>query len=80
MASFTLKNIPDELYSRLKRSATAHRRSINSEALVCLERALVDQRTDPEPLLRRVDAVRERVRGPQLTDRALRTARNTGRP
>ena len=80
MPSFTLKNIPDELYARLKQSEVAHRRSINSEALVCLERALGGQRADPEPLLRRLDAVRRRLRVPPLTDRALRAAHDAGRP
>ena len=30
----TLKNIPNEVYERLKLSAVAHRRSMNSEAIV----------------------------------------------
>ena len=80
MASYTIKNIPDQLYVRLKQSATAHRRSINSEALVCLERGLVGQRTDAAPLLARVDAVRRRLRVAPLTNRALRAARDAGRP
>lgn len=37
-ATLTLKNIPDAVYERLKRSAEAHRRSVNSEAIACLER------------------------------------------
>jgi plasmid stability protein len=80
MPSYTVKNIPDELYDRLKQSATAHRRSINGEFLVCLERGLVGARTDAAPLLERLDALRRRVRAAPLTDRALRDARDTGRP
>ncbi|MBU2738691.1 FitA-like ribbon-helix-helix domain-containing protein [Acidithiobacillus concretivorus] len=38
--SLTLKNIPDEVYQQLKASAMSHRRSMNSEAIVCLETAL----------------------------------------
>ncbi len=30
--TLTLKSIPDEVYERLKASAEAHRRSLNSEA------------------------------------------------
>ena len=37
----TLKNIPDEVYERLKTAAQAHRRSLNSEAIVCLETVLM---------------------------------------
>lgn len=33
--TLTLKNIPDDVYQRLKRSASEHRRSLNSEAIVC---------------------------------------------
>lgn len=38
--TLTLKNIPDAVYARLKRSAEVHRRSLNSEAIVCLETVL----------------------------------------
>jgi len=33
MATVTVENIPDELYERLKASARANRRSINSEII-----------------------------------------------
>ncbi|MGC8703572.1 MAG: FitA-like ribbon-helix-helix domain-containing protein, partial [Thiomonas sp.] len=39
--TLTLKNIPDEVYQRLKTSAEIHRRSLNSEAIVCLESVLI---------------------------------------
>ena len=39
--TLTLKNIPDEVYERLKASAQSHRRSLNSEAIVCLESVLI---------------------------------------
>jgi plasmid stability protein len=38
--TLTLKNIPDEIYARLKESAATNRRSLNSEAIVCLESVL----------------------------------------
>jgi plasmid stability protein len=38
--SLTLKNLPDALYERLQASARNHRRSLNSEAIVCLESVL----------------------------------------
>ncbi len=37
MATITVKKFPDELYDRLKQSAGANRRSINSEVIVCIE-------------------------------------------
>jgi len=42
--NLTLKNIPEEVYRRLKAAAEAHRRSLNSEAIVCLETALLPRR------------------------------------
>ena len=39
--TLTLKNIPDAVYERLKLSAETHRRSMNSEAIVCLETVLL---------------------------------------
>ena len=38
--TLTLKNIPDEVYERLRAAAQMHRRSLNSEAIVCLETVL----------------------------------------
>ena len=38
--NLTLKNIPDEVYDRLRWSAETHRRSVNNEAIVCLEAIL----------------------------------------
>jgi plasmid stability protein len=39
--TLTLKNIPDEVYLRLKTSAEIHRRSLNCEAIVCLKSVLL---------------------------------------
>jgi antitoxin FitA len=80
MATMTLKNIPDSLYRALKQNAERHRRSINSEAIVCLERALTSERIDPETALARARAVRSRAPDVFVTDQDLRTARDRGRP
>lgn len=80
MATLTLKSIPDDLYARLKQRAAEHRRSINSEVLVCLEHALRSRRADPEAMLQRADAVRERLRMPIWTEAALKEAKSSGRP
>ncbi|WLI87871.1 hypothetical protein Q4S45_14105 [Massilia sp. R2A-15] len=47
-STLTLKNIPETVYFRLKESALRNRRSLNSEAIVCLESALAAQ-ADPTP-------------------------------
>lgn len=38
--TLTLKNLPDELHARLSAAAKRHRRSLNQEAIVCLESGL----------------------------------------
>ncbi len=80
MRSFTLKGIPDDLYERLKRSAEAHRRSVNSEVLVLLERALTGRRRDPQESLARADALRARLGLTPLTDDELERSKRAGRP
>jgi len=44
MPALTIKNMPDEVYRRLKESARLNRRSLNSEAIVLLERSLGHRR------------------------------------
>jgi len=56
--TLTLKSIPDEVYERLKVSAEAHRRSLNSEAIVCLEAVLLPGRMSPSERLARARALR----------------------
>lgn len=56
--NLTLKNIPDEVYERLKASAEAHRRSLNSEAIVCLESVLIPARLAVSERLARARALR----------------------
>ncbi len=79
MATMTLKNVPDELYEQLKRSAERHRRSVNKEAITCLERAL-GGRTDPAELLEQIRAARAQMREVYVTDDDLGAARDEGRP
>lgn len=61
--TLTLKNIPDEVYEALKSAAAANRRSLNSEAIVQLERSLAVRTRSPDEILARVDALRESLKG-----------------
>lgn len=80
MPNLTIKSIPDEIYQRLKHSASEHRRSINQEVIVCLERSLLSRRVEPGAFLARIDALREKIALPPLTEKILRSAKSTGRP
>jgi plasmid stability protein len=59
--TLTLKNIPDEVYERLKEAAEMHRRSLNSEAIVCLESVLLPGRVAPGERLARIRTLRSRL-------------------
>jgi plasmid stability protein len=80
MASLTIKGIPDDLYEQLRQSATQHRRSMNSEVIVCLQQALRNSQIDTEAFLARARIYRRRTHKVVLTDRVLAKAKNEGRP
>ncbi len=61
MASLTIKNIPDNLYEHLKQAAAIHHRSINSELIVCLERALLPTKVSALDLKGSAQRLRSRV-------------------
>ena len=80
MATLTIKNMPDELYARLRARAAAHRRSIGREAIIAMEQTLpASVPTDPQALLAALRKARAGVRGVFLADRDLRAARRGGR-
>ena len=58
MVTVTLKKIPDKLYERLKGAATLHRRSINSEIIVYIERALTGTKVSAEEVMLRARELR----------------------
>ena len=80
MPALTLKNIPEDLYDRLKEAARAHRRSLNSEILYCVERMLVPYRIDVSEHLAIARKLREKTAAYALTDELVDAAKNDGRP
>lgn len=82
MATLTIKNLPDEIYATLTKTAKRHRRSINSEAIVRLEQGLLSVEPDLDTTLARIRRNREMMRekGVWLTDEILDLAKNEGRP
>lgn len=80
MPTMTVKNIPDDLYKKLRESAQQHGRSINNEVIFCLKRVLQSKRPDPETFLARVEALQKQISFPPLTDEILRSAKEEGRP
>lgn len=80
MPTITLKNLPDDVYSRLKETAQRHRRSLNSEILVCLERSLMPRPVSVEDVLATARRLRQGVGGPPLSHEEIDEARRVGRP
>jgi antitoxin FitA len=80
MVTITIKNIPDELYVRLKAHAKANRRSINSEIILCIERAVRSQHLDVDEMLASARILREKTRGYAISDDELEQAKDEGRP
>lgn len=80
MPSYTLKDIPEPLYERIKASADRSRRSINAEILQRLERSLMSERIEPASFLESVRRRRERASLPWIEDDELHRARESGRP
>ena len=80
MATLTVKNIPEELYEKIKQRAKSHNRSVNREIIVCIHEAVESRRVDPGAFLARIEALHDRMAAPPLTDEMLRQARTEGRP
>ncbi|HMN76107.1 MAG TPA: Arc family DNA-binding protein [Burkholderiaceae bacterium] len=78
--TLTLKNIPDEVYERLKLSAATHRRSMNSEAIVRLEAALQANRLAPAERLARARALRTALPTGKFRAATIDAMKREGRP
>ena len=78
--TLTLKNIPDEIYVRLKASAEGHRRSLNSEAIVCLESVLLPGRATAEEVISRARAIRDSLPKGKFTAKDIDAFKREGRP
>lgn len=80
MATITVKNIPAELYKQLKLAAQAHRRSVNSEIIVCIEQAVAARQVEPEEMLVRARQLRQLTQAAPITDAEFDRAKAAGRP
>ena len=79
MATVTVKNIPDELYRRLKTAAEINRRSINSEIVVCFENAVTSRRINPDEVLEDARRLRQLTAGHRISDQEFNQAKGEGR-
>jgi plasmid stability protein len=79
MATLTIKNLPDEIYAALSNRAKQNRRSINSEAIVQLEKLRNTTERDIQSELDEIRKFRGKTEGLWLTDELLHTAKSEGR-
>jgi plasmid stability protein len=78
--TLTLKNIPDDVYDRLKLAAEMHRRSLNSEAIVCLEAVLAPARIATGERLARARELRASLSATKFKARDIDAVKRQGRP
>lgn len=78
--TLTLKNIPDAVYERLKTAAEMHRRSLNSEAIVCLESVLLPTNMAPSERLARARELRAALGNKTFLARDIDESKRESRP
>lgn len=71
MANLTIKNIPENLYQKIKKNAKLNRRSINSEILFCLEQVLLQPELDRTTILPKIRELRRQSNRHFLTDEEI---------
>jgi len=79
MTTLTIKNIPLDVYKRLKQRAKANRRSMNQEVIAVIERALDVPPLDVDTTLERTRKIRELTAQYRLRDEELELWKNEGR-
>lgn len=79
MPTFTIKNIPPDIYALLKQSAEANRRSINSEIIVCIEKVVSSRRVDVTKLLTSARKIRRKTKDHLLSEDEITAAKLEGR-
>ena len=77
--TITLKNIPEPLYNRLKSAAEAHRRSLNSEVLFCLESLFEVETVSAQQRIERARALRSSLASTEFTAEDIARFKEEGR-
>ena len=77
--NFTLKNIPDDIYEKIKVRAERNHRSINGEIIAILGETVMARRRSAAEILARADELRSHTRG-FLTDDFLNKVKREGLP
>jgi plasmid stability protein len=79
MVAITVKNIPVELYERVKERAKTNHRSINNELITILEQSLLPTPINVTEALERTRRIRELTAHYVITDKEITRMKNEGR-
>ncbi len=79
MITLTIKNVPPEIYERLKIQAKNNHRSINGEVISIIQQALTIAPLDVKATLERTRKIRELTAHYVITDEELTKWKNEGR-
>ena len=77
--NITIRDIPDDIYQKLKRQAELHHRSINSEVIVTLEKMVKSHRHDASQIIDRANTLKSKAKG-SLSMSQIEDAIDQGRP
>lgn len=78
--NFTLKNIPDGLYDKVRERAERNHRSINGEIISILDEATGLRLVNRDGILARARELRARTKGFKLDQAFIDLAKREGRP
>jgi plasmid stability protein len=79
MTSITVKNIPQELYEKLRSVASMNHRSLNNEMIHCLESVLMPQRLSVAEKLLRAKNIRSQISTDEFDPDEIKKAIEEGR-
>ena len=79
MHSITIKNIPPELYEKLKTKARGNRRSINKEVIHCIDRSLHSHRINADEFIAQIESMHSKHTLPHITAKDLNDGIRKGR-
>jgi len=77
--NITIRDIPDEVYEKLKQQAKLHQRSINSEVIFYLKQMVRSHRPDSNQVIARAKKLKQQAKG-SLTLKEIQQAIDQGRP
>jgi plasmid stability protein len=83
MASLHLQNVPSHLYATLRARAERQGRSVEEEAVACLDTAVglrPRSKDDAKRVLQELDRFRGSLSGIYITEEQLRQMKDEGRP